>query len=292
MSKRHISPAVRAALWMLGAVVSLSAMAIGGRELSAELSTFQILFFRSLVGLAVIAALLQRSGWGQVRTRVFGLHLVRNVSHYAGQFGWFFALGVIPLSEVFAIEFTTPIWTALLAALVLGERMNKLRMAAVAVGFVGVLVILRPGISAVSVGSLSVLGAAGAYALTYIMTKKLTGTETPLSILFYMTAMQLPLGFAAALIDWRWPQAWAWPWVFTVAITALVAHYCMTRAFRLADATVVVPLDFLRLPLIALLGLLLYGEALDAWVMVGAACVLLASWMNLKSVQPVPLRAT
>jgi drug/metabolite transporter (DMT)-like permease len=271
---------------MLGAVASLSTMAIGGRELSAELNTFQILFFRSLVGLAVIAALLQRSGWGQVRTRVFGLHMVRNVSHYAGQFGWFFALGMIPLSEVFAIEFTTPIWTALLAALVLGERMNRLRMLAVAVGFAGVLIILRPGISTVSAGALAVLGAAFAYAVSYIMTKKLSGSETPLSILFYMTAIQLPLGLVAALFDWRWPSAWAWPWVGAVAVTALIAHYCLTRAFRLADATVVVPLDFLRLPLIAVLGLLLYGEALDPWVLLGAAVVFLGIWLNLRSARP------
>jgi drug/metabolite transporter (DMT)-like permease len=277
---------VRAALWMLGAVISLSTMAIGGRELSAELNTFQILFFRSVVGLAVICVLLQRAGWAQVRTRVFGVHVLRNVSHYAGQFGWFFALGAIPLSEVFAIEFTTPIWTALLAAVLLGERMNRLRMAAVAVGFIGTLVILRPGVAVVSIGALAVLGAALAYAVTYVMTKKLSGTETPLSILFYMTAMQLPLGLVAALFDWVWPSAWAWPWVAVVATTALSAHYCLARAFRLADATVVVPLDFLRLPVIAALGLLLYGEPVNAWVVVGAMIVFLGSWMNLKSAQP------
>ena len=282
----HLSPAVRAALWMLGAVVSLSAMAIGGRELSAELNTFQILFFRSLVGLAVISVLLQRAGWKQVKTQVFGLHLLRNFAHYAGQFGWFFALGVIPLSEVFAIEFTTPIWTAMLAAILLGERMNRLRIAAIVTGFAGILVILRPGIAVVSIGALAVLGAAFAYAFTYIMTKKLSATETPLAILFYMTAIQLPLGLAAALFDWVWPSSWAWPWVGVVAVTALLAHYCMARAFRLAEATVVVPLDFLRLPVIAVAGLLLYSEAIDLWVLLGALVVFVGIWLNLESARP------
>jgi drug/metabolite transporter (DMT)-like permease len=286
MRERRPTPAVRAALWMLGAVATLSIMAIAGRELSAELNTFQILFFRSLVGLGVICVLLHRSGWAQAKTKAFGVHLLRNVSHYAGQFGWFFALGVIPLSEVFAIEFTTPIWTAVLAAAVLGERMNRLRMAGVAAGFIGVLVILRPGISVVSVGALAVLGAAFAYAISYIMTKKLSATDTPLAILFYMTAIQFPLGLLAALFDWRWPSPWAWPWVVAVAVTALLAHYCMARAFRLADATVVVPLDFLRLPLIALLGWLLYAEPVNGWVLAGAACVFAGIWLNLKSAQP------
>ena len=286
MAQPRTTPAVRAALWMLGAVAALSTMAVSGRELSAELNTFQILFFRSVVGLAVISALLQRAGWSQIRTKVFGTHVWRNVSHYAGQFGWFYALGVIPLAEVFAIEFTTPIWTAMLASIVLRERMNRLRLAAVATGFAGVLVILRPGLSVVSVGALAVLGAAVAYAVSYVMTKKLSATESPLAILFYMTAIQLPLGLGAALFAWRWPPAWAWPWVAVVAVTALLAHYCITRAFRLADATVVVPLDFLRLPLIALIGWLVYAEPVNAWVLLGAAIVFVGVWLNVKSAQP------
>ena len=143
---------MRAALWMCGALASFMAMAIAGRELAAELTTFQILFFRSFVGLAAVAILLQRSGWAQVRTRVFGTHLVRNIAHFGGQYGWFYGLAHIPLTEVFAIEFTMPIWTALLATLILGERMNRLRSLAIGVGFIGVLVILRPGLAAVSPG--------------------------------------------------------------------------------------------------------------------------------------------
>src|SRR5512145_1035635 len=143
-------PALRAAAWMSGALASFMAMAISGRELASELSTFQILFFRSLVGLAVIAALLQRTGWQRIRTHAFSTHLLRNCAHFGGQYGWFTGLALIPLTEVFAIEFTMPIWTALLATLILGERMNRLRFLAVAIGFLGILVVLRPGVAAVS----------------------------------------------------------------------------------------------------------------------------------------------
>jgi len=277
------APAVRAALWMSGALVSFMAMAISGRELAAELTTFQILFFRSLFGLVAVAILLQRSGWTQVETRMFGTHLVRNLAHFGGQYGWFYGLAFIPLTEVFAIEFTVPIWTAILATIFLGERMNRMRALAVAVGFVGVLVILRPGVAIVSPGALAVLGGALGYAASHVFTKRLSSTETPLAILFYMTVIQLPLGLVPALPGWVWPSAASWPWVVVVATTALSAHYCLARAFRLADASVVVPMDFLRLPLIAIVGFVFYDEALQVWVLVGAVIVFAAAWLNLKS---------
>ena len=283
MSPNPFPPAIRAALWMTGALVSFTAMAIAGRQLSTELTTFQILFFRSFVGLVVVLALLHRSGWSRVKTHVFGTHLLRNVAHFGGQYGWFYGIAFIPLSEVFAIEFTVPIWTAILATLFLGERMNGLRILAVALGFVGILVILRPGMAVVSAPAIAVLGGAMCYAISHVFTKRLSGTETPLTILFYMTVIQLPLGLAPALPHWVWPPAALWPWVGVVAVTALSAHYCLTRAFQLADATVVMPMDFLRLPLIAVVGFLFYGETLKTWVFVGALIVFAATWLNLKS---------
>jgi len=282
MSQRF-TPALRAAFWMSGALVSFMAMAIAGRELSTELTTFQILFFRSLIGLVVVAALLQHAGWKQIRTNVFGAHVLRNVAHFGGQYGWFYGIALIPLTEVFAIEFTVPIWTALFATLVLGERMSTRRALAVGLGFAGVLVILRPGFAVISVAALAVLGGAFCYAISHIFTKRLSATQTPLTILFYMTVIQLPLGLVPALPRWVWPSAALWPWVCVVAVTALSAHYCLTRAFQLADASVVVPLDFLRLPLIAVVGYFAYGETINVWVPVGAAIVFVATWLNLSS---------
>jgi len=290
MSQRF-TPALRAAFWMSGALVSFMAMAIAGREPSTELTTFQILFFRSLIGLVVVAALLQHAGWKQIRTNVFGAHVLRNVAHFGGQYGWFYGIALIPLTEVFAIEFTVPIWTALFATLVLGERMSTRRALAVGLGFAGVLVILRPGFAVISVAALAVLGGAFCYAISHIFTKRLSATQPPLTILFYMTVIQLPLGLLPALPRWVWPSAALWPWACVVAVAALSAHYCLTRALQLADASVVIPLDFLRLPLIAVVGYFAYGETINVWVPVGAAIVFVATWLNLRSADPATATA-
>ncbi len=272
-----------AAIWMAGALVSFLSMAIAGRELSADLNTFQILFFRSLVGLLIITAVLSRHGWGQVKTTRLPLHIIRNFAHFIGQFGWFFAISLIPLAQVFAIEFTIPIWTALIAPFVLSERLTPSRIAVIGIGFAGILIILRPGMLPFELGAISALVAAIAYALSHTMTKKLTRTDTPLAVIFYMTVIQLPMGAIPSLMDWTTPSLSMLPWLIIVGATGLSAHYCMARAFAHADAIVVVPMDFLRLPLVALLGLFLYGEPLDLWVFAGAGVILLAITLNVLS---------
>lgn len=276
-------PVLRSTLWMMGALVSFMAMAVSGRELSSELSTFQILFFRSLVGLAVVAALLSHQGWHHIRSRQPWLQLIRNLAHYGGQYGWFYGIALIPLAEVFAIEFTVPIWTAILAALLLGERLTAPRLVAVGFGIVGMLIILRPGLSVVHPASLVVLAGALGYAISHTLTRKLTRTDTPLAVLFYMTTIQLPLGLLASLKDWAIPSPDLWPWLLVVGVTALSAHYCLTRALALSDAMVVVPMDFLRVPLIALVGFLAYGEALDWLVLGGALVMLMGNLINIQA---------
>ncbi len=275
------NPVVNASLWMLGALASFMAMAIGGRELSAEIGTFEILFFRSLVGLAIIGALLSRFGWRQISLRRFPLHFARNLSHFGGQFGWFYGIALIPLAEVFAIEFTAPIWTAVFAAVLLGERMTRARVAAIAFGIAGMLIILRPGFAAVGTGSLAVLAASVCYGFSHVLTRKLAQTETALAILFYMTVIQLALAALPMLAAWVTPSPALWPWAAVVGATGMSAHYCLTRALMLADATVVVPMDFLRLPLVAVAGLVFYGEELDWLVLVGAAVMLIGNFVNI-----------
>jgi drug/metabolite transporter (DMT)-like permease len=283
MSLAARAPIVRATLWMFGAIVSFSTMAIAGRELSAELTTFQILFFRSLAGFVLMVVLLSRTGWWQLKTQYFGIHVIRNLAHYGGQYGWFDGIALIPLAEVFAIEFTMPIWTAIFAVLLLGERISRQRKIAIAIGFAGVLVMLRPGIAVVSPAALAVLAAALAYGFAHALTKKLSGTDSPMAILFYTTAIQLPLALIPALRDWAWPSLAMWPWVIGVGTAALAAHYCLTRAFMLEDAAVVMPIDFLRLPFIAVIGFVFYDEPIELWVFIGAAIVFFGSWLNLRA---------
>ncbi len=270
---------------MMGAVVSFTVMAVGGRELSHQLSTFQILFFRSLIALSFISLLMFQEGWDQVRTRRAGVHFLRNFSHFCGQFGWFFAIAYIPLAEVFAIEFTLPIWTVLFATVLLGEKLTPARAAAVVLGIIGVLLILRPGMSIIHPAAVVIVFSTGAYSLSYIFTKKLVPSESPLCILFYMTAMQFCFATGPAIAKWVTPSAPMWPWLALVGVTALTSHYCLARAMRLADAMVVAPMDLLRLPLVAIVAYLLYDEQVDWIVFSGAALMVAGNYLNVRAEQ-------
>lgn len=272
---------VIAAAWMAGALISFSAMAVAVRELSADFGTFQLLAIRSFIGLLVISAILTRVGWTQVSVRNIKTHFARNLVHFGGQFGWFYAIALIPLAAVFAIEFTVPLWTMIFAVLLLNERISATRLLAIALGITGVVVILRPGWSVVHPAAFVMLSGAFAYGLSHTLTKKLAEQDTPLCILFYMMMIQLPLGLVPAVFNWVTPAAAQWPWLIVVGITGLSAHYCMVRALSLADASVVVPLDFLRLPLIALVGYALYSERVDEFLVLGAGLIMAGNLINL-----------
>ena len=274
-------PVLKAALWMLGTLSSLALMAIAGRELSAELSTLNILFFRSAIGLLVALLIIWRAGWHHLVTQQPVLQVLRNMAHYVGQFGWFYGISLLPLAQVFALEFTMPIWAALLAPLLLKEHITPMRALVIAIGFTGILIVVRPGLVPISTAALAVLMAAVGYAFAYLLTKKLTRTDSALGIVFYMCLVQLPLGLIPSLFDWTTPSTALWPWIFVVSVTGLSAHYCLARAFAEADAVVVVPMEFLRLPLIAFAGLLFYGEALDPWVLGGAAVIFAGNFLNI-----------
>ena len=184
-------------------MVSFMAMAVGGRQLAGHMTTFQILFFRSLIGLVIIGFLLWRSSWKQIFTRHFKIHALRNIAHFGGQFGWFYGIAFIPLAEVFALEFTVPVWTAVLATMLLGEQITRARVTAIIFGVPGVILILRPGLAVINPASLAVLGGAFGYALSHTLTRRLAQVDTPLTILFYMTLIQLPLGFVTSIPDWN-----------------------------------------------------------------------------------------
>jgi drug/metabolite transporter (DMT)-like permease len=271
------------ALWMAGAIASFTLMGVSGRELSAELDTFGILFVRSVVGLVVVFGLLTHNGWHFARTTRLRDHLFRNITHLGGQFGWFFGIALLPLSQVFALEFTAPLWGIALAVLWLGERLSGARVIALVLGLVGVLVILRPGLLPLSIGVVAVLASAFCYAVTQVSTKRMIGTEAPLTILFFMTVIQLPVCFAAAWSSLVMPSVALWPWVILVGVTALSAHYCLARAFAIGDASLVLPIDFLRLPVIALVAAIMYGENIDPWLFLGAALMVAGNMISLMS---------
>lgn len=257
-------------------------MAFSGRELSAEISLFQIIFFRNLICMVLLVGLLTRLGWDRVRTSRPARHVARNTIHFAAVYLWFFAVASIPIAEVFAIEFTAPIWTALLASIFLGERLNRWRVIGIALGFAGVLIILRPGIAIIHPASFAALGAALGYATTYVITKDLVRYDGPITILFWMNLVQLSLGLVPSLVVWTTPSPALWPWVLVVGVSGLTSHYCLSRALACADATVVTPLDFLRLPLAAVVASMAYAETLEPFVFVGAVVIFAGNWLNIR----------
>ena len=274
---------MKAVVWMLGAMISFSLMAVGGRELSGELSVFQTLFIRSLLGLVCITLVITFSKQqGLIRTQKFSLHVFRNIFHFAGQYGWFVGIGLLPMAEVFALEFTTPVWTLVIAALFLGEKITRRKVISICFGLLGVLIIVQPGYAIVDIASLIVLGAAITFAVSYSATKYLSASEKPITILFYMCVIQLPIGLIMSIDTWVNPVGIQWLWLSVVGLAALSAHYCTIKAMQHAEVTTIVTLDFLRLPFIALLGVLLYAEAFELALIIGGALMLLGNLFNIK----------
>jgi drug/metabolite transporter (DMT)-like permease len=281
------SKLARVVLWMVGALLSFSVMAVSIRELSrAGLSIFEILAIRSGVALVVLLVLLAaRPDLREyARPRRMGLNLFRNTVHYASQFSWALSLTMLPLATVFALEFTMPAWTALLAVWFLHERMTPSRLGVVVLGLIGVLVILRPGIAGFNPAAILVLLAAFGYAITMITTKQLTMTETTFGIVFWMAVIQFPLSLIGSDIGVfvHFETRHILP-ALGVGTAGLTSHYCLSNAFRSGDATLVVPLDFMRIPLIAVVGWAFYGERLDIFVLLGALIIVSGVLWNLRS---------
>jgi drug/metabolite transporter (DMT)-like permease len=274
---------LKAAFWMAGWLSAMTIMAIAGRETTRELDVFQIMEMRSILGLFMLYPLIYLGGgFATLKTARPWEHIARNVAHYGAQFSWFLALTLIPLAQVISIEFTMPIWTAILAVVFLGERMGLWKNLAVVLGVVGVVIVVRPGTNEIVPGQLIALAAAVGFAISVTMVKSLTRTDSVVTILFWMLVIQSVIGIAPALAVWQWPTPYVWGWVVVIAFLGTFSHYCLTRAMLHADATIVVPMDFLRVPLAALTGWLIYNERLDTFTILGAALILSGNLLNLK----------
>ena len=269
---------------MLGAIASFTTMAVAGREASSDLDTFEIMMYRSFIGIVIVAVVAGVTGtWKEITKRHIGTHFIRNAAHFTGQNLWFYAVTVIPLAQVFALEFTSPLWVIILAPFILGERLTAIRALAAVMGFVGILIVARPDATSLNAGVIAAASSAIFFALTTMFTKRLTRTETVTCILAYLTVIQAIFGIICAGYDGdiATPTAQTWPYLLMIGCAGLVAHFCITKALTIAPAMVVVPIDFVRLPVIAVIGMLLYQEQLDVWVFVGAAIIFSGNYMNI-----------
>lgn len=268
---------------MAGSIALFLVMSVAGRETTSVLNVFQVMEMRSVIGFFMLLPFVFMSGGlAAMRTRRPWQHLGRNVAHYVGQFAWLYALTLIPLAQLISIEFTTPIWTALLAVAFLGEKLTRPRLTAIVLGLVGIVIIVRPGVSPIETGHLVVLGAAFFFGVSLVMVKSLTRTDNVVRIIFWMLIVQSAIGLAPAIYVWQNPPAWLWPWIVLISFTGSFSHYCLAKALAYADATLVSPIDFLRVPLSALIGWLLYQERIDAWTAVGAMLILGGNLLNLR----------
>jgi len=285
----------RVVLWMIGALLSFCVMAVAIRKLSGPLTVMEILALRAALGLAIIGvvAMFRPAERHSINMRRLPLHILRNSVHFGSQYLWALGLVLLPLATVFALEFTMPAWTILLAPFFLGERMTRSRVGAVILGLIGVLVILRPGVESFKPAALIVLAAALGYGAQNIATKKLTLTESTFAIVFWMNVIQLILAllFAGPFFVGKLTLDLA-PAIAGIGAAGLFAHFCLSNAFRAGDASVVVPLDFLRIPLIAVIGWWLYDEPLDVFVFAGAGVIISGILWNLRSeMRRAPLSA-
>jgi drug/metabolite transporter (DMT)-like permease len=273
----------RAALWMSGWLSLMLMVAVAGREAARELNVFQIMEIRSVLGLVMLYPLIRLAGgFAALQTSRLRLHTARGLLHYAAQLGWFYALTLIPLGQVVSLEFTMPIWTAILAASFLGERMTIWKISAIALGLIGVFVIVRPAAGEINPGQLIALAAAVGFGTSVAIMKSLTRTEATVAIVFWMLAVQVVAGALPTLYVWVWPTPYVWACAIAVAIGGTFSHFCMARAMLYADATIVLPMDFLRVPLTAAAGWLIYAERMDVFTVLGAMLILTGNLLNLK----------
>jgi drug/metabolite transporter (DMT)-like permease len=278
----------RASFWMALWICCTLSMTLAGRELSRELPVPEIMALRSFMAAVAIMPFVFWSRGQILKTRYTGVHFLRNLSHFSAQFFWFLAISLIPLAEVVSIEFTMPIWTAVFAALLLQERLTRRRLLAIGLGFAGVLIILRPGLEAVNPGALAALAAALGFSLSVTLVKRLTGSESILTILVHMFWTQAGLALLLLIIlsllpgelfNWVWPSARLYPFIALMGVVSSAGHYFLTQATAVVDATVVGPLDFARVPLTALMNGI-YSEPLSAFLFIGAALILAGNLLN------------
>jgi drug/metabolite transporter (DMT)-like permease len=277
-----LSDTVRGVLWMIATLICFTLMAVAARELTHEMPTMEILVFRNAVAVLVMAPFVLGRGLVGLRTRNTKVHLFRAVVQLGGQFGWIYGIALLPLADVTALEFTIPMWTLLLAVVFLGETASRARILATVAGLIGVVVILRPGLAVVTPAALVVLAGSACYAGSGVLVKYLTRTEDATMIVFYMNLLQLPIVAIPALFVWVHPGLADLPLILAWGFSGLGAHYTMARGLRLADITLIFPLDFLRLPLIAIVGWMLYAEALDPWTALGAVIIFAGNYYSVR----------
>lgn len=268
---------VRAAGLMLASTLFFGLMAVTIRLVSASLPTFEIAFFRNFFGLLALLPLLYRSGPAVLRTRQLPRYLLRSAIGIGSMFAGFWAIGHLPLSQAISLSYSTPLFVTIAAVIWLGERVRRRRWAAVILGFIGVLVIVRPGSDAFTAGSLVAVLAAVLSSVVAIQIKQLSRIDPADTIVFYTYVFWVPMSLVPALFVWQWPQGIAWLWLVCIGIFGTGGQLFWTRALRLGDVSALTPISFMQLPFVAVLAWVLFDEQINRWTVLGAAIIFAAN---------------
>ena len=269
-----LRPPVEAALLMIFTCACFSGMSAVIRDLSSELSPFQIAFFRNAIGLVFLLPVMWRLGFKIPRGPVLKSYGVRAAIGVCAMWTWYSALSFTPLAEAITLNFTVALWMIPVAILLLGERVGLRRWGATLVGFSGVLIVMQPGSEMVSLGSFLAIFAALLFAISMALVRILARTERPIAIVFYMNVIMTPFSLGPAIYFWETPELPQWGWLFFIGLIATVAHFGMARALSIVEASSVVPLDFTRLPFAAAIGYFAFGEVPSVWIWPGAALIM------------------
>lgn len=271
------------AAWAVAAATLHAMVPVGVRLLSGHLPTIEIVFLRNFFGLLFFIGFFAWRGFGSLRTTKFSLHLQRNICNFIGMWLWFQAIAMMPVAKAIALHFIEPLVAAFLAILFLGERPRLTRWLAIGIGFIGVLIILRPGVIPIGAGALMALGSAALYAGVSVYSRHLGRTDPASTTTFYYQAMLTLFALPPALFVWVMPNAGDIPGIIVVVIAGTAAPYCLIRAFRYAEAGALLPFGFLRLPVTAGFAFLLFGEPTEIWTWLGAVLIFGAAWYNTRA---------
>jgi drug/metabolite transporter (DMT)-like permease len=268
---------LRAALLMLGSTMLFGLMTIAIRLASETLHTFEIAFFRNFFGLIAALPLLLRHGPGLLKTTQWPRYLFRCAIGVVSMLCGFWAIGHLPLAQAVALSYSTPIFVTIAAVVFLHEQVRARRWAAVALGFVGVMIIVRPGTAGFSAGTLVALAAAVLSGIVSIQIKQLSKVEPADRIVLLTTLLWVPMSLLPALTVWEWPRGIAWVWVIAAGFLGTGGHMLWTRALKLGDVSALTPISFMQLPIVAIAGWLLFQERLDRWTAIGAGVIFAAN---------------
>ena len=271
--KNELPTPVRAALLMLGSTLFFGLMVVAIRLASSSMHAFEIAFFRNFFGLVVALPLLLRHGPGFLRTEQFPRYLFRCLVGICSMLAGFWAIGHLPLAQAVSLSYSTPLFVTIAAAALLGEQVRARRWIAVALGFVGVLLIVRPGSAQFTAGTMVAVLAALLSSIVAIQIKQLSATEPADRIVIWTTLLWVPMSLLPALAVWEWPQGITWVWVVAAGVLGTGGHMLWTRALKLGEVSTLTPISFMQLPVVALFGWLLFDETLDAWTLAGAGII-------------------